>query len=155
MADRTESSIVIAAPPSAVIEVISDFDNYPQWADFKSVEILSENEGGWADQVKFVLEAGLIKDTYVLGYDWQITESGEGQVSWDLEQATVLKAMTGSYSLTAVDNADAPDQVGTEVLYQLKVDVKIPMLGAMKRKAEKVIVETALKSLSERVLSRD
>jgi len=54
-----------------------------------------------------------------------------------------------------VDMEDAPDGVGTEVVYQLQVDVKIPMLGAMKRKAEKVIVDTALSSLSERVLSRD
>ncbi|NLG22142.1 MAG: cyclase [Actinomycetales bacterium] len=155
MADRTESSILIPAPPSEVIEVISDFDNYPEWADFKSVQILSENEGGWADEVEFHLEAGVVKDTYVLGYDWQITETGEGQVSWDLVRAGVLKAMTGSYTLTAVDMEDAPDGVGTEVVYQLQVDVKIPMLGAMKRKAEKVIVDTALSSLSERVLSRD
>ncbi|MCK0111675.1 SRPBCC family protein [Ornithinimicrobium sp. F0845] len=154
MADRTESSILIPAPPSEVIEVISDFDNYPAWADFKSVQILSENEGGWADEVEFSLEAGVVRDTYVLAYDWQITETGEGQVSWDLVRAGTLKAMTGSYALTAVDMEGAPDGIGTEVVYQLQVDVKIPMLGAMKRKAEKMIVDTALSSLSDRVLSR-
>ena len=67
-------------------------------------------------------------------------------------RAGSLKAMTGAYDLKAVDLEGAPDGVGTEVIYQLQVDVKIPMLGAMKRKAEKMIVDTALKSLSERVV---
>lgn len=154
MADRTESSILIPAPPSEVIDVISDFDNYPEWADFKSVQILAENDGGWAQEVEFSLDAGVVKDTYVLDYDWQITESGEGEVSWNLVRAGALKAMTGSYTLSAVDMGSAPDGVGTEVVYQLQVDVKIPMLGAMKRKAEKMIVDTALKSLAERVVER-
>lgn len=153
MADRTESSILIPAPPSAVIEVISDFENYPQWADFTSVTILSENEGGWAQEVEFSLAAGLIKDTYVLDYDWQITESGEGKVSWELVRAEALKSMNGSYALSAVDMDGAPEGVGTEVTYQLQVDVRIPMLGAMKRKAERMIVDTALTSLSVRVLA--
>lgn len=154
MANRTESSILIPAPPSEVIDVISDFEKYPEWADFKAAQILSEDEGGWAEEVEFTLDAGVIKDTYVLGYDWQITESGEGHVSWHLVRASVLKEMAGTYALSAVDMPTAPDGVGTEVLYQLGVDVKIPMLGAMKRKAEKMIVDTALKTLSERVVAR-
>ena len=40
---------------------------------------------------------------------------------------------------------------GTEVTYQLAVDLKIPMIGMIKRKAEKVIVDTALKELKKRV----
>ena len=40
---------------------------------------------------------------------------------------------------------------GTKVTYNLKVDVSIPMLGMMKRKAEKAIVDTALKGLKKRV----
>jgi uncharacterized membrane protein len=154
MADRTESSIVIPAPPHEVIDVISDFENYPEWADFKSVSVLSENEGGWAQEVEFELEAGIIKDTYVLDYDWQIVESGEGEVSWELVRAETLKAMNGSYLLTAVDLAEAPEGVGTTVVYRLQVDVRMPMLGVMKRKAEKMIVDTALRSLSDRVVEQ-
>jgi hypothetical protein len=56
----------------------------------------------------------------------------------------VLKAMTGSYTLTS-------DGDGTKVTYRLAVDVKIPMIGLLKRKAEKVIVDTALKELKKRV----
>jgi hypothetical protein len=39
------------------------------------------------------------------------------------------------------------------VHYRLAVDVKIPMIGMIKRKAEKVIVDTALKGLKKRVES--
>ncbi|MET9499574.1 cyclase, partial [Streptomyces sp. NPDC006552] len=42
---------------------------------------------------------------------------------------------------------------GTEVTYSLTVDVKIPMLGMIKRKAEKVIIDRALAGLKKRVES--
>ena len=35
--------------------------------------------------------------------------------------------------------------------YAITIDLKIPMLGMMKRKAEKVILDTALKELKKRV----
>ena len=37
--------------------------------------------------------------------------------------------------------------------YSLTVDLAIPMLGMLKRKAEKVIMDTALKELKKRVES--
>ena len=42
---------------------------------------------------------------------------------------------------------------GTEVTYRLTVDVKIPMLGMIERKAEKVIIDRALAGLKKRVES--
>lgn len=144
MADRTESSIVIAAPPAEVLDVIADVEAYPQWnPEFTSVEILAEDDG-WAEQVRFGISAGPIKDSYVLDYDWGVDESSTGVVSWTLAEGGVLKAMDGSYTLTEVES-------GTEVVYALTVDVKVPMLGAMKRKAEQRIVEGALQGLRSRV----
>ena len=146
MADRTESSIDIAAKPGEVLDVIADFESYPQWAtEVKKVQVLTEEGDGWADQVRFTLDAGAIKDTYVLDYEWDVTRNGTGVVSWGLVEASVLKAMNGSYTLAAKGSA------GTTVTYRLAVDVKIPMLGMLKRKAEKVIIDTALKELKKRV----
>ena len=65
-------------------------------------------------------------------------------MSWGLVKATVLKAMNGSYTLAARG-------AGTDVTYRLAVDLTIPMLGMLKRKAEKVIVDTALRELKKRV----
>jgi len=146
MADRTESSIDIAASPGEVLDVIADFPSYPDWAtEVKKVTVLTEEGDGWADQVEFTLDAGAIKDTYVLDYDWDVKTNGTGVVSWSLVQANVLKAMNGSYTLAS----SGKDQ--TTVTYRLAVDVKIPMLGMLKRKAEKVIIDTALKELKKRV----
>ena len=145
MADRTESSIVIEAPPGTVLDVIADFEAYPEWAhEVKRTTVISEEGDGWADRVEFTLDAGVLKDTYTLDYEWDIADDGTGVVSWGLVKATVLKAMDGSYTL-------ATDRSGTRVTYRLAVDLTIPMLGLLKRKAEQAIVDTALKELKKRV----
>jgi ribosome-associated toxin RatA of RatAB toxin-antitoxin module len=142
MAEQTSSSITIAAAPATVMAVIADFESYPAWATgVKEAEVLSTNKDGRAEQVCFVLNAPPIKDTYTLAYDW----TGDKQVSWKLVEASVLKALDGQYALTPVGE----DQ--TEVTYQLRVDVAIPMIGMLKRRAEKVIIDTALKGLKQRV----
>lgn len=148
MTESTSSSIHIAAEPGAVLDVVADFEAYPEWAEqVKSVTILSEDGDGWADQVEYVLDAGAVKDTYVLEYNWDgIAEDGSGIVSWKLVRAGVLKALDGTYTLT-------PGDGGTQVDYALAVDVKIPMIGLLKRKAEKLIIDTALKELKKRVES--
>jgi ribosome-associated toxin RatA of RatAB toxin-antitoxin module len=149
MADRTESRTVIAAKPGAVLDVIADFDSYPEWAsEVKRVAVISEDGDGWADQVEFTLASGIVKDTYVLEYDWDVAEDGTGVISWTLVSAQMIKAMNGSYTLEA---GSAGEVAGTEVTYRLSVDVKVPMLGILKRKAEKVIIDTALKELKKRV----
>ncbi|HZB51321.1 MAG TPA: cyclase, partial [Mycobacteriales bacterium] len=63
---------------------------------------------------------------------------------WRLVRGQMQKSQQGSYVL-------APRGSGTEVTYSLAVDLAIPMLGMFKRKAEKVIMDTALKELKKRV----
>lgn len=146
MADSTRSTIVIDAPAGDVIDVIADLEAYPEWAkEIKTVTIDSVDGDDWPDQATFSVDAGPIKDTYTLDYTWDIDEDGLGVASWTLVEATMLKAMDGSYTLT--ETADGR----TQVVYELAVDVKVPMLGMLKRKAEKVIVDTALKDLKKRV----
>ena len=145
MADRTQSSIEIAAEPGDVLDVIADFERYPQWAnEVKSVSVLSEDGDGWADQVEFQLDAGAIKDTYVLEYDWNVAEDGTGSVSWHLVRAGLLKGLDGTYALEAVPG-------GTRVTYDLEVELTMPMIGLLKRKAEKHIINLALSELKKRV----
>ena len=142
MSDQTESSIRIAASPPDVMAVIADFEAYPEWNDeVKLVEILSVYEDTEQPaEVRFVLDAGAIKDDYVLEYDWV----ADNELRWHLVRGEMLKAMDGTYLLT-------PDGDGTDVLYRLAVGLQIPMIGLIKRKAEKVIVDRALKGLKERV----
>jgi ribosome-associated toxin RatA of RatAB toxin-antitoxin module len=143
MAEKTESSIVIDASPAAVMAVIANLAAYPEWSDgITSVEVLSryEEDDRPAD-ARFTVDSGMIKDTYELEYDWEGVES----VSWTLTKGEMLTALDGSYLLS--DNGDG----STSVAYRLAVDVKMPMIGMLKRKAEKVIIDTALKGLKKRV----
>jgi ribosome-associated toxin RatA of RatAB toxin-antitoxin module len=143
MAERTESSIVINAPADRVMDVIANVLAYPEWSDgVQSVEILTTYEDLRPADVVFAVDAGAIKDKYQLEYDWS---DDNRVVTWTLTSGEVLKAMDGAYRLT--ENGDAT----TTVVYQLAVDVSIPMIGMIRRKAEKVIVDTALKGLKERV----
>jgi hypothetical protein len=141
MADQSTQSIAIAAPPAAIMAVIGDFAAYPQWVgSVKSTEVLSTGADGRPEQVRFVLDAGPIKDEYVLAYTW----TGDERVDWRLVRAQMQKSQQGSYVLV-------PRGEVTEVTYHLAVDLMIPMLGMLKRKAERVVMDTALKELKKRV----
>ncbi len=143
MAEQTTSSIVIDAPPAEVMAVIADFPAYPEWAQgMKQAEVVDGGTDGRADRVHFELEATPIKDSYTLSYDWK----GDSSVTWELVEGKMLKAMEGAYVLR-------PAGDGTEVTYRLSVDLSIPMIGMLRRKAEKVIIDTALKGLKKRVES--
>ncbi|MGN6252337.1 MAG: SRPBCC family protein [Marmoricola sp.] len=144
MAEQTTSSIVVDAPADQVMAVIADFPAYPQWAQgMKQVEVLATTPEGRGEQVRFELDAAPIKDSYTLAYDWD----GDRSVRWHLVEGRMLKAMKGAYEL-------APAGAGsTEVTYRLSVEVSIPMIGMLRRKAEKVIIDTALKGLKKRVES--
>ncbi|MDO9486417.1 MAG: SRPBCC family protein [Actinomycetota bacterium] len=143
MAERTESSIRILADAATIFDVIADLPAYPQWSQgISEVEVL-ESADGRPVRARFTLDAGIIKDVYELAYTW----NGLDSVSWSLVKAEVLTAMDGAYECTIAPDGSA------HLSYQLTVDLRIPMLGMLKRKAEQVIVDTALAGLKKRVES--
>ena len=142
MAEQSTQSIVIEAPPAEVMAVIADFPAYPEWVSAaKKVEVVEAGEDGRGRRVHFVLDAGAVKDDYVLDYTWD----GDRKVTWTLVQGQMQKRQDGSYTLVETDGR-------TEVTYSITIDLSIPMLGMIKRKAEKVILDTALKELKKRVV---
>ena len=144
MAEKSTQSITIAAPPADVMAVIADFNSYPKWASsVKSVDIVEEFDDGYASQVTFVVDAGPIKDEYTLAYTW----NGDHDVTWTLAEGKMLRALDGAYVLS--DRGDG----STEVTYRLALDVSIPLIGMIKRKGEKILIDTALKGLKQRVES--
>ena len=144
MADQASSNITVNAPLDEVLAVIADIERYPEWTgQIKSAEVLDTGADGRPKQARFVMDAGVLKDEYVLEYDWSDTG-----VDWKLVgKSTVQKSQVGSYALA--------DKGGsTEVTYRLAVDISMPMLGMFKRKAEKMIMDSALKELKKRVESQ-
>jgi uncharacterized membrane protein len=140
MADLTRSSIAVAASRPEVMKVIADFAAYPQWIRFiKDVEVLETDTAGRGTVVRFVLDTGVVADDYSLAYTW-----ADDEVSWHLVHGTSIKAMDGSYRLQSTPT-------GTDVAYALSIEVDMPLLGVFKRKAEQVLIDTALRALKARV----
>lgn len=144
MADKTSSSIAISATRKTVMGVIADFGSYPDWATgVKSAEVLETGPEGRARRVRFGLDAGVIRDSYVLVYEWD----GDGAVRWQLDESgSMVTEMSGAYELS-------DDGPGTKVNYELTVGTRVPMIGMLKRRAEKTIITAALKGLKSRAES--
>ena len=145
MAEQTTSSIVIQATPSAVMAVIADFASYPEWAKgVKRTEIVSTGPDGRAERVFFSLDVAPIRDDYTLAYSW----ADDTEVSWSLVESRMLRALDGAYVLRDLGNGS------TEVTYRLVLDLNIPLIGMLKRKGERILIDTALKGLKTRVEQR-
>jgi len=146
MADSSTQSIVIAATPAQVAEVVCDFARYPEWAEaMKRVEVIEEYEDGYASQVRFFIDAGVLADEYTLTYEYAEDIS---RIEWHLVAPSKMqKSQRGSYDIS--DNGDGT----ATVVYELEVELSVGMLGMFKRKAEKMIMDSALKDLKKRVES--
>ena len=144
MAEQTTSSIVVDAPAASVMAVIADFPAYPQWAKgVKTADVRGTLPDGRAERVFFELDVSPIKDEYTLAYVWD----GDRQVTWQLVEGKMLRALDGAYILRELASGV------TEVTYRLALDVSIPLIGMLKRKGEKILIDTALKGLKKRVES--
>ena len=142
MADSTSQTIYIDANPSTVMDVIADIGSYPDWiAEYQETEVLEIDADGYPKTARLVLDASVLKDTMVFSYVWPADHKS---VSWSLVSSSLLKSLHGAYRL-------APKGSGTEVTYDLAVDLVIPMIGLLKRKAERRLIDTALKDLKKRV----
>jgi len=142
VADRTAQTIYVDADPRTVMAVIADIASYPEWvSEYTAAEVLDADPEGYPLLARLVLDAAVLKDTMVLQYDWPAEHDS---VRWSLVSSSLLTALNGTYVLT-------PSGAGTEVTYELAVDVAIPMIGLLKRKAERRITGTALTDLKKRV----
>ena len=142
VAEKTAQKIFIDADPSTVLEVLADIDTYPDWiSEYKEAEVQQRGEDGYPKVVRFVMDAGVIKDTLVMTYKWP---ADHHSLSWTLVSSSLLRSLEGTYRL-------APKGSGTDVTYELSVDLAIPMIGLLKRKAERRLTDTALKDLKKRV----
>lgn len=142
MADKTAQTIHIDADPRTVMAVIADIGSYPDWVtEYTETEVVEADAEGYPTVARLVLDAAVLRDTMVLRYEWPPDRSS---VRWSLVSSSLLRALEGAYTLT-------PSGGGTDVTYELSVDLTVPMIGLLKRKAERRLTETALKDLKRRV----
>ena len=110
----------------------------------KTAEVRVGRPTAGPSEVFFALDVAPIKDEYTLAYEWD----GDDEVTWTLVEGKMLRALDGAYMLRDLGDGS------TEVTYRLALDVSIPLIGMLKRKGEKILIDTALKGLKKRVESR-
>jgi ribosome-associated toxin RatA of RatAB toxin-antitoxin module len=144
MAEHAEGSIDIQGTPKEIMEVISDFESYPDWVgNMEEVEVLERDRWGRGSLVAFRLRTPVLSAEYTLAYRYAARAAG---VSWTYREGT-LEDLSGSYDLEPLDDDD------TRVTYRLDVELGMPLPGLVKRQAAKQIVRSALNDLKRRVES--
>jgi ribosome-associated toxin RatA of RatAB toxin-antitoxin module len=142
VADKTTQTIYIDADPAEVMNAIADLEAYPEWiSEYKKVEILEADDDGYPKRARMLMDATIFKDTLIMSYTWPADRQS---LSWTRDSSSLLKSLEGSYFL-------APKGSGTDVTYELAVDLAVPMIGMLKRKAERRLIDGALKDLKKRV----
>ncbi len=140
MPDKAHEQATINAPIDAVFDALVDFERYPEWAgDLKQAAIVERDDAGRALVVEFRAAAMGRSTTYRLRYDYT---GAPAKLAWVLESGDLERELDGAYHLR---EADEPGT--TEVVYELSVDLVLPIPGFVKRRAEARIIKTALADL--------
>jgi ribosome-associated toxin RatA of RatAB toxin-antitoxin module len=150
MPDKARETVVINASVQVCFDTLTDFERYPQWAsDLKQAVVVERDDQGRAAIVEFRAAAMGRSTTYRLRYDY---EGAPHQLSWFLDSGDLQRELDGAYHLRAIDDP-SHDGESTEVVYELSVDLILPIPGFVKRRAETRILKTALTDLKQLVES--
>ena len=142
MTDRAAQTTLINAPLDKCVAVVLDFENYPEWAkDVKLAKVRERDDQGRATQVEFRASALGRSTHYTLKYNYS---EAPNRVSWELVEGDIMRSLNGAYSFLEVDG-------GTQVFYELDIELVIPLPGFVKRRAEARILDSVkeLKSRAE------
>jgi carbon monoxide dehydrogenase subunit G len=141
--EHAEGSIVIDAPIEDVMEVIEDYESYPDWAEVNRAEVLQRGEGGRATEVRFEVDVPVLgRATYTLSY---IYAPGAAGLSWTTKDARgAVRDIRGEYLLNELDD-------GTKVTYRLAVELGVLVPGFIRTEGAKRVIENALERLKRRV----
>ena len=144
MSEQTEGQTIVAASAAEIMDVLTDFESYPDWADVKSVEVLERGEGGLGTKVAFEVEVPVLgRASYTLAYRYARADGGLSWVSTEARGA--VSDISGEYLLSEVDEDE------TQVTYRLRVELGILLPGFVRTQGEKRVIDNALERLKHRV----
>jgi hypothetical protein len=136
MAESATQSVTIDAPAAHCFAIATDFEHYPEWAhDVKEARIKERDELGRATEVEFRASALGRSTHYTLHYDYADAPS---RLSWKLVKGDIMRACDGSYQLTPSGSTPG----ATDVVYELSIELVVPLPGFVKRRAEVRILNT-------------
>jgi carbon monoxide dehydrogenase subunit G len=142
--ETAQGSILIEAPLEEVMEVLEDYESYPEWADVRRAEVRERGEGGRATEVAFVVDVPVLgKAAYTLRYRYAPGDTG---LSWVTKEARgAVRDIRGEYLLD-----EKPDG-STHVTYRLAVELGVLVPGFIRTEGAKRVIENALEKLKRRV----
>ncbi len=139
MSESSTSTVEVSAPLEEVAAKLSAIAGYPEWlSSIKKVEVAESDAQGRATKADVSIDAGVMKDRATLSYDWS---KAPQEISFSLDDADLMTAMDGKYTLKAVDGDT------TLVTYELGVELSLPVPRMMISKTEKTTIDQALKEL--------
>lgn len=145
MADQATQRATIAASPERVYDVLTDFERYPRWArDLKQVTVVRKDDEGRALEVQYRAAAMGRSTSYTLRYDYG---DAPRSLPWKLVRGDIMRRLDGAYELHTVEG----DPDSTDVVYQLTVELIVPLPAFVKRRAESKIMHNALRELKAHV----
>jgi hypothetical protein len=143
MSDRAAQTTLINASLATAYAVALDFERYPEWAkDVKEAIVRGRDDQGRATLVEFRASALGRSTRYTLSYDYS---DAPNRLSWHLVDGDIMRSIDGAYSFVEVDG-------GTQVFYEIEIELVIPLPGFVKRRAEQRILDT-VKELKARAES--
>lgn len=134
MAEQASQTTTIAAAPAAVWAIATDIERYPEWArDVKDVTVLERDAEGRPLHVEFRASALGRSTHYTLAYDYAAAPS---VLRWEMIRGDIMSRIDGAYVFTPTSEG------GTEVRYDLTIELVVPLPGFVKRRAEVRILNT-------------
>lgn len=145
MAELATERMVVAAPPEECFAVVGDVEAYTDWAaDIKAVTVDLRDDKGRPARVTFRAAAFGRSTSYTLVYDYY---GAPRALAWKQLAGDLTSKLDGNYRFDP-----APDG-GTEVTYTLEWELRVPLPGFIKRRAQSRVMHTALEELKARVES--
>jgi ribosome-associated toxin RatA of RatAB toxin-antitoxin module len=143
--ERTAERMVIGGTLARCIEVVTDVERYPEWvADLKEVHVLNRDDEGRPSVVAFRAGAFGRSTSYVLAYDYS---NAPAEISWIQKEGDLTNRLDGRYRFAPLPEG------ATEVVYELAVELRVPIPNFVKRRAEGHILHAAVRDLKARVES--
>ena len=134
MAETASQTTTIAAAPERVWAIATDFERYPEWAkDVKDVIVRGRDEQGRPVEVEYRASALGRSTHYTLAYDYS---QAPNVLAWRMLRGDIMRTIDGAYIFTATSDG------GTEVRYDLVIELVVPLPGFVKRRAEVRILNT-------------
>lgn len=143
MAEQTEGSIRIEASPAEIMDVLTDYESYPEWADVKSARVVERGDGGIGTKVAFEVDVPMLgRADYTLAYRYAPGDTGMSWVSTEARGA--VTKITGEYLLDELEGE-------TTVTYRLAVELGVLLPGFVRTQGAKRVIDNALEGLKRRV----